>query len=135
EVLGLPTATVPADATAQCPWCGELYPASEIIDKLPPMVALISAEGQPLFLNAVQGVAPAALATAANGASATMAGAWDDDTELTIEADGDPGLDGDPYTNSARADAARADVGQGGAEMMDFLADHASNTGTASNFL
>ncbi|TWT79957.1 hypothetical protein CA13_13680 [Planctomycetes bacterium CA13] len=49
ELFRLPSADVPPDATAQCPWCGEIYPASEIVNQLPPMVQLISVDGQPLF--------------------------------------------------------------------------------------
>ncbi|TWU32863.1 hypothetical protein [Novipirellula artificiosorum] len=51
EVYRLPSLDLPPDASAQCPWCGEIYPASEILSQLPPMVQLISVDGRPLFLD------------------------------------------------------------------------------------
>ncbi|WP_372718219.1 hypothetical protein [Novipirellula sp.] len=145
ETIGLPTAAVPADATAQCPWCGELYPASEIIEKLPPMVELISADGQPLFLQSVgdaaaasPSLAAAPIASAASGSDsfesslASNAQAnqlnetWDDNTELTIEADGDAGFDlgGSLDSDLEHPEDDFDDAGQDGNEMMDFLSSN-----------
>ncbi|MFG0262995.1 MAG: hypothetical protein ACF788_11440, partial [Novipirellula sp. JB048] len=122
EEFSLPTAAVPADATAQCPWCSELYPASEIIDKLPPMVALIAADGQPLFLETESGVAQGSLAATAVGAPETESPSWGEQAELTMEAAGEPGLG---------PDAGLADAGLAGDNTMDFL--H-SDAGTATDF-
>lgn len=144
ETIGLPTAAVPADATAQCPWCGELYPASEIIEKLPPMVELISADGQPLFLESVGDAAAASPTLAAAPIAAAASGTdsfessfasnaqadqlnetWDDNTELTIEADGDAGFDlgGSLDSDLEHPEDNFDDAGQDGDEMMDFLSN------------
>ena len=136
ETIGLPTAAVPEDATAQCPWCGELYPASEIIDKLPPMVELISADGQPLFLDAGDGVASMSLHAAAAPIAASSAVSslaphaqndsidetWDDNTELTIEADESGfGFDSSDDDGSEQDDLGFDDGSQDEPETMDFL--------------
>ncbi|WP_442506091.1 hypothetical protein SH528x_004915 [Novipirellula sp. SH528] len=135
ETIGLPTAAVPADATAQCPWCGELYPASEIIDKLPPMVELISADGQPLFLDAGDGAANMSLHAAAPIAASSAASSlapqaqtdsinetWDDNTELTIEADESGfGFDSSEDDEAEQNDLGFDDGSQDDPETMDFL--------------
>jgi len=53
ETFRLPSADLPPDAIAKCPWCGETYSADEIMGKLPPVVQLESADGQPLEFNPV----------------------------------------------------------------------------------
>ncbi|EMI18096.1 hypothetical protein RMSM_04975 [Rhodopirellula maiorica SM1] len=150
ETIGLPTAAVPADATAQCPWCGEIYPASEIIEKLPPMVELISADGQPLFLDAGDGaaaqLAAAPIASAASGANSFTSSfapdadadqlneTWDDNSELTIEADGDAGfdldgsLDGDPQRPEDNFNEGGQDD-----EMLEFLSSNDSEDESADS--
>ena len=64
EAIRLPTENPPSDATAQCPWCGELFPASELCNNLPPMVELIAADGQPLYVNGETLVEPESIETA-----------------------------------------------------------------------
>ncbi len=51
ESIRIPTGEVPDDAYAQCPWCRETFPASELIDQLPPVVQLMDSGGNPLVVS------------------------------------------------------------------------------------
>ncbi|GAA5505872.1 hypothetical protein [Novipirellula caenicola] len=146
ETIGLPTAAVPSDATAQCPWCGEIYPASEIIEKLPPMVELISADGQPLFLDSAEGtaahLAPVASAAGGTGSFASSFASdaqddqlnetWDDNSELTIEADGENGFDLDGSLDAEPEQPENEFSGESqNDEMLDFLSSNDSENESA----
>ena len=48
EKIRIPDAEIPHDAFACCPLCQESFPASEILDRLPPVVELLGADGEPL---------------------------------------------------------------------------------------
>lgn len=48
EAFRIPSGNIPDDAYAECPWCHESFPASEFLEKLPPIVALTSSMGLPL---------------------------------------------------------------------------------------
>ncbi len=44
----VPVEVLEHDAQAQCPWCGERFPLSEVIDRLPPVLTILSADGTAL---------------------------------------------------------------------------------------
>ena len=48
EQLRIPTGEFPDDAYAQCPWCRETFPLSDVLTSLPPMLEILSADGQPI---------------------------------------------------------------------------------------
>ena len=65
ESFRLPSDELPEDAYAQCPWCSESFPISEVLNQLPPVLEVLSADGQPLtFKSVVPGVAAAGVAAA-----------------------------------------------------------------------
>lgn len=45
ETVRLPAGEPPADAEAQCPWCGESFPLHEILERLPPLLKLTPLAG------------------------------------------------------------------------------------------
>lgn len=51
ESIRLPSAQLPEDAYAQCPICRETFPASDVIDRLPPVLNFIGADGNPLQID------------------------------------------------------------------------------------
>ncbi|MCG8648508.1 MAG: zinc-ribbon domain-containing protein, partial [Pirellulales bacterium] len=48
EAFQVPDAAIPDDAYAQCPWCQETFPIAEVIGRLPPLLQVMSADGQVL---------------------------------------------------------------------------------------
>ncbi|QDT10471.1 hypothetical protein [Planctomycetes bacterium K23_9] len=48
EAIRVPSAQLPDDAYAQCPLCRETFAAAELLDRLPPMVQFIGADGEPM---------------------------------------------------------------------------------------
>lgn len=62
----VPDGEFPEDAYAICPWCQETFPVGEVLDRLPPMLQVLDADGQPMKVSS--------LALAA-GAGALAAGA------------------------------------------------------------
>ncbi|MGB7323285.1 MAG: hypothetical protein WBD31_00330, partial [Rubripirellula sp.] len=66
------------DAQGECPWCGDSFPMSELVGKLPPMLVVRSADGQPItpaVAAAGTGLSDAGLAgTGLSGAAAGLAG-------------------------------------------------------------
>ena len=51
EAIRLPSASLPDGVYAECPICRETFLASEVIDRLPPVLQLIGADGNPLQLD------------------------------------------------------------------------------------
>lgn len=52
EEFRVPTGAIPADAYAQCPWCHETFPVTEVLENLPPQLQILSADGTPLAVAA-----------------------------------------------------------------------------------
>lgn len=50
EDCRVPTGPLPVDLHAQCPWCHENFPISEVTGPLPPELKLVTAEGEPFLL-------------------------------------------------------------------------------------
>lgn len=48
EAFRVPAGELPADAYAQCPWCRETFPVAEMLKVLPPVVQLMTADGEPM---------------------------------------------------------------------------------------
>ncbi len=48
EVFRIPDAEMPDDAYAQCPWCNETFPIVEVLHRLPPVLHIVSADGETL---------------------------------------------------------------------------------------
>ena len=77
ESIRLPAEQLPEDAYATCPWCRESIPLVEILHRLPPMVEIVSADGQVLDFSRR---AEQPLATAA-GTAALGVGGFGEDPE------------------------------------------------------
>ncbi|TWU47904.1 hypothetical protein [Rubripirellula reticaptiva] len=87
------------DAQGECPWCGESFPMSELVRKLPPMLVVRSADGQaitPALAGAAVGLAGIGTGTAAGivgNASAAVGGELMDDDDLSnLTVVDEPGL-------------------------------------------
>jgi len=50
EPFRVPVGDLSPDAYAQCPWCSETFPLSEVLNRLPPVLTLLSADGTPVEL-------------------------------------------------------------------------------------
>lgn len=48
ERFRVPAGELPEDAYAECPWCLETFPISDVLDRLPPVLGVMSATGQPI---------------------------------------------------------------------------------------
>ena len=44
DALRVPAENLPADAQARCPWCGEEFPLADVINRLPPVVQILSVD-------------------------------------------------------------------------------------------
>ncbi len=70
EAFRVAAGELPEDAYAQCPWCHETFPVSDFLERLPPILAVFSSDGQPI--TPMQQVAAAGLAAGGFGAPAAM---------------------------------------------------------------
>ena len=50
EEFRVPSGAIPANAYAQCPWCHETFPVSEVLESLPPQLQIVSADGTPMAI-------------------------------------------------------------------------------------
>ena len=41
---------MPDDAYAMCPWCHETFPLKEVLDRLPPQLKILTADGEPVVV-------------------------------------------------------------------------------------
>ena len=48
EAFRVPSAELPEDAYAKCPWCRETFSLSDVLTRLPPILEVLSADGQPI---------------------------------------------------------------------------------------
>ena len=48
DTFRVPQGHLSPDAYAQCPWCAETFPLSEVFDRLPPLLTILSADGTPI---------------------------------------------------------------------------------------
>ncbi len=48
DQIRVPSGNLSPDSYAQCPWCGETFPLSEVLDRLPPVLTLLTADGMPV---------------------------------------------------------------------------------------
>jgi hypothetical protein len=48
ESFRVPAGELPEDAYAECPWCLETFPISDVLNRLPPIMGVMSADGQPI---------------------------------------------------------------------------------------
>lgn len=62
EVFRVPDAEMPDDAYAECPWCKETFPIVEVLHRLPPVLNVISADGQALSFSQQRAVMAGGLA-------------------------------------------------------------------------
>lgn len=74
EGFRVPTGTIPDDAYAVCPWCNETFPLTEVLNQLPPVLQILSADGEPIEILESGAIHSAAGMQALSGASA---GAFD----------------------------------------------------------
>lgn len=51
ESFRVPAGELPEDAYAECPWCLEIFPVSDVLERLPPVLGVMGADGQPLNLS------------------------------------------------------------------------------------
>jgi hypothetical protein len=65
EVFRVPDAEMPDDAYAECPWCKETFPIAEVLHRLPPVLNIISADGQSLDFTQQRSVLAGGLAAQA----------------------------------------------------------------------
>ncbi len=47
EAFRVPTDELPDDAYAQCPWCRDTFPVTEVLKLLPPVLQVLSVDGKP----------------------------------------------------------------------------------------
>ncbi len=47
EAFRVPADELPDDAYAQCPWCRDTFPVTDVLKVLPPVLEVLSADGQP----------------------------------------------------------------------------------------
>ncbi|MFK8111672.1 MAG: hypothetical protein AB8B91_05705 [Rubripirellula sp.] len=113
ESFRLPSAELPDDAYAQCPWCRETFPLSEVIGTLPPILEVMSADGQPLQIGAA--VAAASLGAVAMGAASMGA-----DMETVA---GEPIVEIEPDSD---ADLQEVDFAPSGSAMETVVEDEPS---------
>ena len=48
EAFRVPGVELPDDAYAQCPWCRDTFPVSDVLKLLPPVLKVLSADGRPI---------------------------------------------------------------------------------------
>ena len=64
EGFRVPIGTMPDGAYAMCPWCHETFPLAEVLDRLPPQLQILTADGEPIIV-----MEPAGLRAAVAGPS------------------------------------------------------------------
>ena len=50
ERFRVPLGTMPEDAYAMCPWCHETFPLVEVLNHLPPVLQILTADGEPIAI-------------------------------------------------------------------------------------
>jgi hypothetical protein len=48
ESFRVPSGELPEDAYAECPWCRETFPITDLLNQLPPILEVMTADGQPI---------------------------------------------------------------------------------------
>lgn len=81
EPFRIPLGELPEDAYAKCPWCCESFPLTEALKSLPPVLEVISADGQPI----TPSVAAVGLAAGLSGPPGFAAEAVSDEPAFVIE--------------------------------------------------
>ncbi|MGB7344167.1 MAG: hypothetical protein WBD20_08130 [Pirellulaceae bacterium] len=130
EAIRVPSTQLPDDAYAQCPLCRESFAATELLDRLPPVVQLMGADGSPLeFLDA----APQSLVDHTGFSAQLMAD--DHDSELESDQESNPFTDAAGSVGNAAGavgNAAGAMMSTGGMAAAAVVAGGAAALGLAS---
>ncbi len=92
ESFRLPSGQLPDDAFAHCPWCRESFPLSDVISRLPPILEITGADGQPLALQpeAELVATGAAVSTTADTVVSPLPADTEDISGLSIDEEIDP---------------------------------------------
>lgn len=112
EGFRVPTGTMPDNAYAMCPWCHETYPLAEVLDRLPPPLQILTAEGDPIIVMEPAGsstaVADAGSLDHLSGQDTSASGGSWDPTALNLA--GDTGQDDGSWTAPSSPTAATMNV-------------------------
>ena len=74
EKVRVATLDVPSETYAQCPWCNETYPATELENTLPPEIMLMDADGEVLQFNSTSHLQSVANPFAEQAAESSVGG-------------------------------------------------------------
>lgn len=107
EACRLPGGELPEDAHARCPWCRESFPLAEVLQQLPPMLEVMSADGDriaPLVLAESGELADDAGSPAGLAEEHGFANPVDPLLETVVEDGSGGGFAFDPPTDGSDAD-------------------------------